>query len=224
MNMEGATKHYYDFIPRKIVNQILNEEKFCKAKQQCIEGFLQSSCLDKEDVQYTTMDKVDISRDGYSKLFKAMKSRLKQSQVKAYILPKPSLVQKARQRINERVMEMLGEPYHIHDTYHGQKRDLKFDEFNSIFFDLRTLQREMIKFYELEHSEVNGVAIFVIKLDESDIVKNKKIERVSITLMNRALKPKDSKYFSVVQSEMCSQRRTFGGLVLLRSTVRISLY
>ena len=45
---------------------------------------------------------------------------------------------------------------------------------------------------------------FVIKLDESEIVKGQKMEHVSITLMNRALDPcvtsKDPKYFSV-QSE-----------------------
>lgn len=46
--------------------------------------------------------------------------------------------------------------------------------------------------------------IFVLKLDEAEVVRGKKFERVSITLMNRALDPsieKDSeKYFSV-QSE-----------------------
>lgn len=69
-------------------------------------------------MQYT-MDKVGITSDSYSKLFNSMKSRLKQCKMKSSMLPKPSLVQQARKRINERVMEMLGEPYHIHDTYHG---------------------------------------------------------------------------------------------------------
>ncbi|MCO5564760.1 hypothetical protein L7F22_018428 [Adiantum nelumboides] len=88
-------------------------------------------------------------------------------------------------------------PHHIHGTYHGKKRDLQFDEFNNIFLDLKTLQKEMIRFYELEHTEANGVAIFVIKLDECKIVKNIKLEKISITLMNRALKQKNTKYFSM---------------------------
>ncbi len=178
--MEMAAKHYCDVLPPKVAKNIFTEKKFKKAKEQCIEGFLQSSCLDKEDVQYT-MDKVGISRDGYIKLFRNMKSRLKQCKVRSSLLPKPSIVQQARKKINERVMEMLGEPHHIHGTYHGKKRDLQFDEFNNIFLDLKTLQKEMIKFYELEHTEANGVVSFVIKLDECEIVKKRKIERISIT-------------------------------------------
>ena len=58
--------------------------------------------------------------------------------------------------------------------------------------------------------------LFVIKLDESEIVKGQKMECVSITLMNRALDPrvtpKDPKYFSV-QSEMSNQKMIYGGLL-----------
>jgi hypothetical protein len=46
--------------------------------------------------------------------------------------------------------------------------------------------------------------IFVLKLDDAEITRGKKYERLSITLMNRALDPTvaldDEKYFSV-QSE-----------------------
>ena len=61
-------------------------------------------------------------------------------------------------------------------------------------------------------TEVQGdPLIFVIKLDEAEIIYGQKMERVSITLMNRALDPtfremsqkelkKDRRYFSV-QSE-----------------------
>ena len=44
----------------------------------------------------------------------------------------------------------------------------------------------MIQFYNLTYEEALGVAKFVIKLDETKIVKGRKLERVSITLMNRA--------------------------------------
>ena len=47
----------------------------------------------------------------------------------------------------------------------------------------------MIRFYNLSLEEAQGVVKFVIKLDETEIVKCKKLERVSITLMNRALSP-----------------------------------
>ncbi|MCO5609351.1 hypothetical protein L7F22_063577 [Adiantum nelumboides] len=61
-NMKMVAKHCFT---SQISKKIFKEKKFEKAKQQCIEGFLQSSCLDKGDVQYT-MDKVGISRDGYN--------------------------------------------------------------------------------------------------------------------------------------------------------------
>jgi hypothetical protein len=48
----------------------------------------------------------------------------------------------------------------------------------------------------------DGPLIFVLKMDEAEIVKQEKMERVSITLMNRALNSpnlstKDVHYFSV---------------------------
>ncbi len=46
--------------------------------------------------------------------------------------------------------------------------------------------------------------IFVIKLDEAEIVHSQKMERVSITLMNRALNPEitvQSPEYFAVQSE-----------------------
>jgi hypothetical protein len=46
--------------------------------------------------------------------------------------------------------------------------------------------------------------IFVIKLDEAEIVHSQKLERISITIMNRALNPDitvDSPEYIAVQSE-----------------------
>jgi len=46
-----------------------------------------------------------------------------------------------------------------------------------------------------------GPLIFVLKLDEAEVQRKKKFERVSLTLMNHALDPKirssDERYFSV---------------------------
>ena len=59
----------------------------------------------------------------------------------------------------------------------------------------------MIQFYDITQEECNEILKFVIKLDESEIVKVQKMEGVSITLMNRDLDlgvaPEDPKYFSV---------------------------
>ena len=45
----------------------------------------------------------------------------------------------------------------------------------------------MVKFYNITMVEVNSKLLFVLKLDECEILKQKKIERITITLMNRAL-------------------------------------
>ena len=59
----------------------------------------------------------------------------------------------------------------------------------------------MVVFYDITTVECSGLLKFVIKLDESEIVKGQKLERVSITLMNRALNTTiaedDQRYFSV---------------------------
>ena len=85
-------------------------------------------------------------------------------------------------------------------------KEVQFElhERNNFVLRLERLQSTMVQFYDITQEECNGILKFVIKLDESEIVKGQQMERVSITLMNRALdpsvNPKDPKYFSV-QSE-----------------------
>ena len=61
----------------------------------------------------------------------------------------------------------------------------------------------MVEYYDINFEESGGILKFVIKMDECEILKEKKMERVTITLMNRALanvSREDKCYFSV-QSE-----------------------
>ena len=68
----------------------------------------------------------------------------------------------------------------------------------------------MLKFYNLSHIEAQGIAKFVVKFDESEILKNRKLERVSITLMNRALEKKSPQHVVEVEdSTQNEQRRDF---------------
>ena len=67
--------------------------------------------------------------------------------------------------------------------------------------DLQQLQRIMVELYGLTFEECKGILKFVIKLDECEVVKEKKMESVTITLMNGALDTSlteaSLKYFSV---------------------------
>lgn len=83
-------------------------------------------------------------------------------------------------------------------------REVVFNEQNNIFFELEALQRYAVQFFEVTTEECGGVLKFVLKLDECEMIKSQKVERVTITLMNRTLEPsitkEDARFFSV-QSE-----------------------
>ena len=65
---------------------------------------------------------------------------------------------------------------------------------------LEQLQTRIVEFYNIT-LETKGVLKFVTKLDICEIVKKKKIERVTIIMMNEAFDPSitktSSKYFNV---------------------------
>ena len=98
-------------------------------------------------------------------------------------------VKSARHHVNSEVLEKLGSPIHIEATYVDKEREVVFNQHNNIFFDLETLQRYVVEFFEIRTEECDGVLKFVLKLDECEILKNIKMERVSITLMNMAFNP-----------------------------------
>ena len=90
---------------------------------------------------------------------------------------------------------------HIEGVCEGDKETNVYNSFNNIFVNLQHVQRRMVEFYSMTFEECQGILKFIIKLDECEIIKEKKIEQVTITLINRALDPsittRDSKYFSV---------------------------
>ena len=118
-----------------------------------------------------TIDNIGISRDAYNQIFQLIQSKLNETKTKTTILPRPSFIKNVRHRTNEEVFNLIGRPYHIIDVYQWKEKAKRYDEYNNIFFDLVSLQKAMISFYNLSHEEASGVAIFVIKLDETEIVK-----------------------------------------------------
>ena len=165
---------------------MIDKRRFKKAKQKCVESFLQDSKLDVEEVQ-KTIDHIRISRDAYNEIFQLVQRKLKKNKTKTTIRPRPSFIRMVRQKTNAKVLDFIGEPYHITLVYNGKEKQKRYDHYNNIFFDLISLQKAMIRFYNLSYEKASGLAKFVIKLDEIEIIKGKKMERVSITLMNRAL-------------------------------------
>lgn len=198
-----AGVHYSHLIPRSVADKMLIQKKFQKISEKHVSLFMNKNQLDASQVQ-AILDESGISQKGYSILYKALAEKGASKRNKGSLLPKPMKVKSARHHVNSEVLEKLGSPIHIEATYVDKEREVVFNQHNNIFFDLETLQRYAVEFFEISTEECGGVLKFVLKLDECEILKNRKMERVTITLMNRALDPsitKDDKRHFSVQSE-----------------------
>ena len=87
----------------------------------------------------------------------------------------------------------------------------------------------MVQYYGITMSECNGTIIFVIKLDECQIVKGHQMECVSLTLMNRALQGKHlharDEHHSIMKKRnnstmVYNQKIIYGGWRLLSCHMR----
>ncbi len=198
-------KHSYSaLIAPMVLQEVLGASKFKKVKRKVIQDFIGDSKVDNMDVQMV-MDGCGISRTGYSNMFKAVTSKLKDKKITTSFLPLLAHMRKSRAKLNDQVADFLGPSFHIQGIFESKDRKLHFSEFNNIFFDLQNLQKRMVKFYNISMAEVNNKLVFVLKLDECEILKQKKTERITVTLMSRALQSKptngnDGHSFSV-QSE-----------------------
>ena len=134
-DFNAAAQYFSDIVPPIVARSIITEMRFRKAKQKCVEDFLEKNVLPSNEVQ-KTMDNVGISRQGYSQLYKALRGKLADNKIKGSLFPRPVQGREAQNRINGVVMDMLGDPMHIIDIYQGKKKALKFDEYNN---DLQTL-------------------------------------------------------------------------------------
>ena len=129
------------------------------------------------------------------------------------VIPRPYHIESARARSNMNIVDLMGDMYHIEAKKEikqkGRKKNtqneiLILNSKNNIWLYLEKILQAMVKFYDISIEEAHGKLVFVIKLDEMELINSEKYERVSITLMNRAMDPKievtDKKYFSA-QSE-----------------------
>lgn len=204
-----AGQYYSSLISPSVAQSMIKRAKFRHVKKHIVQEFVEGHQVETLDVQ-KTLDDCGISRGGYTQLFRIIKSTLKKQRIHSNILPKPFHVRKERLNLNEQVCDFIGQPYSVNGVFDSGSRNMVFSQANNIFYSLNTLQKTMVKYYDMTTLETNSVLKFVIKLDECEVLKEKKMERVTITLMNRALSPsldnegrvdkKDPKHFSV-QSE-----------------------
>lgn len=180
----------------------MQEKKFKVVQRDIVGQFVSNTCVSSTDIQ-ESMDSLGVSRKGYAALQKSISKALGSNRIKHNFLPNPTTVWNCRQELNVAQLEHFGTPFHITEEYVSEQGSMVYDEFNNLFMDLELLQKRMVEFYDMTLQECSGTLHFVLKMDECEVLKQRKLERVTITLMNRAMsnmERTDSKYFSV-QSE-----------------------
>ena len=85
------------------------------------------------------LDEFGISHKGYNILYKALAMKVQSRKNKGSLLPRPMQVNFACQHANSEVLEKLGSPIHIEATYVDKNKEVVFNQYNNIFFDLEAL-------------------------------------------------------------------------------------
>lgn len=154
-------------------------------------------------------DSVGVSRRGYRTLSGLWFRNLKSKKFKPFGLPRPHNVSKIRHQMNQEIPNYFGEYYHIEGSMPYEKTKKKsffeYNAYNNIWMDLKKVQIAMVQQYGITVRECDGNLKFVLKLDEAQILKCQKMERISISIMNRALdysQCKRNEKGNKVQSEM----------------------
>lgn len=173
-------------VTSRVAKTLIQEKKFKVIQRHIVDQFVTNSVVSAVDIQ-AVMDSSGVSRKGYAAIQKSVSSVLGAKGIKRKLLPSTTKVWKLWGDLNLDQLEHFGTPFHIKEEYNDNSHSIMYDEFNNIFMDLELLQKRMVEFYDISYEETSGVLQFVIKMDECEILKEKKMERVTITLMNRAL-------------------------------------
>lgn len=193
-----AREHYKDstsigkslgsILSSKTTKEMLKNPRYDRIKNDIAAVIIQSiqHVLDARVIQ-GACDDSGISRKAYTLLFKIVQEAFAHVKIRKLPLPRPFRVKKTRYCLNESMSMLIGEPFHIKKLYTCESGTLEYNESNNLFLDINKVVAYMIKYYKIFEREVQGKLILVIKLDESEIIKGQKLERVSITFMNRAL-------------------------------------
>ncbi|KAJ7560879.1 hypothetical protein O6H91_03G004200 [Diphasiastrum complanatum] len=109
-----------------------------------------------------------------------------QVHIKFFPIPRSFQIKLERDVLNRGLQNIIGIPYHINEIYNSKHGTLSYDSTNNMFVDLNHLLRFIVKFYGITNESVEKL-ILVLKLDESEVIKGQKLERVSVTIMSGTL-------------------------------------
>lgn len=167
---------------------MLNNNKMKKIKASVTDSIMDEvgKILDTTLLQ-GACDFSSISREAYATMFKMIKEAFAQVNIKKFPIPRPFHLLKKRDMLNHGMQTIVGNPSHINEVYCSKGESLAYNNSNNLFIDINQLLTFIINFYGITNENVNNKLIVVLKLDESEIIKGQKMERVSLTIMNGAL-------------------------------------
>ena len=115
------------------MKELLALRKFVNVHQRHICELIKANQIDASEVQ-AIMDETRISNQGYRSLYKCISQKGKAR--KLCSLPKPKWVNSKRHEVNSEALNKLGTPFHINGLFSSKGREIEFNEYNNIFFDL----------------------------------------------------------------------------------------
>ena len=62
----------------------------------------------------------------------------------------------------------------VEDMMFFVDKTFMYNKFNNVYIDMEELQRAMVRYYDLTLEETGGKLIFVLKLDECQVVKGQR--------------------------------------------------
>lgn len=133
-------------------------------------------------------DSAGISQKGYRAMYRSITLGLRAKGVTQSLLPTLYSLQMAKKCANGDVASMFNGYKWVEDIMPmPTNKPFEYNAYNNVYIDMEELQKAMIQYYGLTLEETGGNAVFVLKLDECQVVKGQRLERVSLTLMSRAL-------------------------------------
>ena len=82
----------------------------------------------------------------------------------------------ARKMANGGISAMFNGYKWVEDMMFFTEKTFMYNKFNNVYIDMEDLQRAMVWYYDLTLEETGGKLIFVLKLDECQVVKGQRLE------------------------------------------------
>ena len=148
-----SSEHLSPVLNKQTVETLLKDKRYEKVIKKQFEDIMRLNQLKVADVQ-SLLDESGVSNRGYAAIYKSLQENLQEANIKGLLLPNPYSIQKVWHGINEIVLHVLGQPFHIEDTTCSPTGEIMvYNKFNNIFYNIEVLQSYSVHFFEISMDE-----------------------------------------------------------------------